>query len=107
MALRHWRRRLGTSLDRITMRQRMRLLLRAGLVAAATMLLSGCTLSAAITAGIALGLGPFQRIVHIVVPTALRLAVPVLLTNGILAFHTSAPVSALMMKRDACPLEAP
>src|SRR5580704_8417684 len=36
------------SLDRVTMRQRAASLLRAGILAAAAMLLSGCTLSAAL-----------------------------------------------------------
>lgn len=34
-------------------------------------------------AGIALGLNPLQRTLHIVLPTAVRASIPVLLTNGI------------------------
>lgn len=51
-----------------------------------------------IDAGIALGLSPFQRVVHIVFPTALGLVIPVLLTNGILAFQTSALLSLVAVE---------
>lgn len=44
-------------------------------------------------AGIALGLNPAQRILHIVLPQALRASVPVLLTNGIGTFQQSALVA--------------
>ena len=44
-------------------------------------------------AGVALGLSPFQRVRTIVLPQAIRLAVPVLMTNGIGAFQQSALVS--------------
>jgi polar amino acid transport system permease protein len=44
-------------------------------------------------AGIALGLTPTQRILHIVRPQALRASVPVLLTNGIGTFQQSALVA--------------
>ncbi len=44
-------------------------------------------------AGIALGLGPVQRIRYIVQPQALRASVPVLLTNGIGTFQQSALVA--------------
>jgi polar amino acid transport system permease protein len=44
-------------------------------------------------AGIALGLTPLQRILHIVLPSALRSATPVLLTNGIGIFQQSALVA--------------
>jgi polar amino acid transport system permease protein len=44
-------------------------------------------------AGVALGLSPFQRVRTIVLPQAIRMAVPVLMTNGIGAFQQSALVS--------------
>jgi polar amino acid transport system permease protein len=44
-------------------------------------------------AGVALGLSPWQRVRTIVLPQALRLALPVLMTNGIGAFQQSALVS--------------
>lgn len=44
-------------------------------------------------AGIALGLSPLQRVVHVVLPQALRTSVPVLLTNGIGTFQQSALVA--------------
>jgi polar amino acid transport system permease protein len=44
-------------------------------------------------AGIALGLGPVQRVRYIVQPQALRASVPVLLTNGIGTFQQSALVA--------------
>jgi polar amino acid transport system permease protein len=46
-----------------------------------------------IDAGIALGLNPWQRILHIVFPTAFRASVPVLLTNGIVIFQQSSLVA--------------
>ncbi|MDR3515733.1 MAG: amino acid ABC transporter permease [Azospirillaceae bacterium] len=51
-----------------------------------------------IDAGIALGLSPFQRVAHIIFPTALRLVIPVLLTNGILAFQTSSLLSLVAVE---------
>jgi len=44
-------------------------------------------------AGIALGLSPTQRVLHIVLPQAMRASVPVLLTNGIGTFQQSALVA--------------
>ncbi|MEK0084320.1 amino acid ABC transporter permease [Benzoatithermus flavus] len=44
-------------------------------------------------AGIALGLNPLQRVLYIVLPTALRNSVPVLMTNGIGIFQQSALVA--------------
>ncbi|NSL19843.1 amino acid ABC transporter permease [Agrobacterium tumefaciens] len=44
-------------------------------------------------AGIALGLNPWQRVLHIVFPTAFRASIPVLLTNGIVIFQQSALVA--------------
>ena len=44
-------------------------------------------------AGIALGLNPLQRILYIVLPTAFRASIPVLLTNGIGIFQQSALVA--------------
>jgi polar amino acid transport system permease protein len=44
-------------------------------------------------AGVALGLSPFQRVRTIVLPQAIRLATPVLMTNGVGAFQQSALVS--------------
>ena len=44
-------------------------------------------------AGVALGLSPFQRVRTIILPQALRMAVPVLMTNGIGVFQQSALVS--------------
>jgi polar amino acid transport system permease protein len=44
-------------------------------------------------AGVALGLSPLQRVRTIVLPQAIRLAVPVLMTNGIGCFQQSALVS--------------
>jgi len=51
-----------------------------------------------IDAGIALGLSPLQRIVHIIFPGAIRLVIPVLLTNGILAFQTSSLLSLVAVE---------
>ncbi|HEV7249462.1 MAG TPA: amino acid ABC transporter permease [Shinella sp.] len=49
-------------------------------------------------AGIALGLNPFQRVVHIVLPNALRASIPVLLTNGIVIFQQSALVAIVAVQ---------
>ena len=46
-----------------------------------------------IDAGIALGLNPVQRVLYIVLPTAVRASIPVLMTNGIGAFQQSALVA--------------
>ncbi|WP_275785335.1 amino acid ABC transporter permease [Pararhizobium gei] len=46
-----------------------------------------------IDAGIALGLNPWQRVLHIVFPTAFRASIPVLLTNGIVIFQQSSLVA--------------
>lgn len=49
-------------------------------------------------AGIALGLNPFHRILYIVLPTAVRNSVPVLLTNGIGIFQQSALVAIVAVQ---------
>ncbi|WP_081159803.1 amino acid ABC transporter permease [Ensifer aridi] len=49
-------------------------------------------------AGIALGLNPFQRILYIVLPTAVRNSIPVLLTNGIGIFQQSALVAIVAVQ---------
>jgi polar amino acid transport system permease protein len=49
-------------------------------------------------AGIALGLNPFQRILYIILPTALRASIPVLLTNGIVIFQQSALVAIVAVQ---------
>jgi polar amino acid transport system permease protein len=49
-------------------------------------------------AGIALGLTPLQRILYIVLPTAVRNSVPVLLTNGIGTFQQSALVAIVAVQ---------
>lgn len=49
-------------------------------------------------AGVALGLRPFQRILYIVLPAAVRNSVPVLLTNGIGAFQQSALVAIVAVQ---------
>lgn len=49
-------------------------------------------------AGIALGLAPRQRIMHIVLPTAFRASIPVLLTNGIGIFQQSALVAIVAIQ---------
>lgn len=49
-------------------------------------------------AGIALGLNPYQRIVHIVFPAAFRASIPVLLTNGIVIFQQSALVAIVAIQ---------
>ncbi|MGI0523038.1 amino acid ABC transporter permease [Rhizobium giardinii] len=51
-----------------------------------------------IDAGIALGLTPIQRILHIIFPTAFRASVPVLLTNGIVIFQQSALVAIVAIQ---------
>nr|WP_280519078.1 amino acid ABC transporter permease [Shinella curvata] len=51
-----------------------------------------------IDAGIALGLNPLQRVFHIVLPSALRASVPVLLTNGIVIFQQSALVAIVAVQ---------
>lgn len=49
-------------------------------------------------AGVALGLTPLQRVLHIVLPTAVRGSVPVLLTNGIGIFQQSALVAIVAVQ---------
>jgi polar amino acid transport system permease protein len=49
-------------------------------------------------AGIALGLSPFQRILHIILPAAVRNSIPVLLTNGIGTFQQSALVAIVAVQ---------
>lgn len=49
-------------------------------------------------AGVALGLTPLQRILHIILPTAVRTSVPVLLTNGIGTFQQSALVAIVAVQ---------
>ncbi|MDX8442895.1 amino acid ABC transporter permease [Mesorhizobium australafricanum] len=49
-------------------------------------------------AGIALGLNPVQRILYIVLPTAFRASIPVLLTNGIVIFQQSALVAIVAVQ---------
>ncbi|NTE68249.1 amino acid ABC transporter permease [Agrobacterium tumefaciens] len=49
-------------------------------------------------AGIALGLNPFQRVLYIVLPTAVRNSIPVLLTNGIGIFQQSALVAIVAVQ---------
>jgi polar amino acid transport system permease protein len=49
-------------------------------------------------AGVALGLTPLQRILHIILPTAVRNSVPVLLTNGIGIFQQSALVAIVAVQ---------
>ena len=49
-------------------------------------------------AGIALGLTPLQRILHIVLPSAFRASTPVLLTNGIGIFQQSALVAIVAIQ---------
>jgi polar amino acid transport system permease protein len=51
-----------------------------------------------VDAGIALGLNPFQRTLHIVLPTAFRASIPVLLTNGIGIFQQSALVAIVAIQ---------
>jgi polar amino acid transport system permease protein len=51
-----------------------------------------------IDAGIALGLSPLQRVLHIVLPTAIRTALPVLITNGIGTFQQSALVALVAIQ---------
>ncbi|MCW0001493.1 amino acid ABC transporter permease [Pararhizobium sp. YC-54] len=49
-------------------------------------------------AGIALGLNPLQRIRYIILPTAFRESIPVLLTNGIGIFQQSALVAIVAIQ---------
>ncbi|ATU94010.1 amino acid ABC transporter permease [Phyllobacterium zundukense] len=49
-------------------------------------------------AGIALGLNPLQRILYIILPTAFRASIPVLLTNGIVIFQQSALVAIVAVQ---------
>ncbi|KRD72177.1 amino acid ABC transporter permease [Ensifer sp. ENS10] len=49
-------------------------------------------------AGVALGLTPFQRVFYIVLPTAVRNSIPVLLTNGIGIFQQSALVAIVAVQ---------
>ncbi len=49
-------------------------------------------------AGIALGLNPLQRTLYIVLPTAVRASIPVLLTNGIGIFQQSALVAIVAVQ---------
>jgi polar amino acid transport system permease protein len=49
-------------------------------------------------AGIALGLNPLQRVLYIVLPTAFRASIPVLLTNGIGIFQQSALVAIVAIQ---------
>lgn len=49
-------------------------------------------------AGIALGLTPLQRVLYIVLPTAFRASIPVLLTNGIGIFQQSALVAIVAIQ---------
>ena len=49
-------------------------------------------------AGIALGLNPLQRVLYIVLPTAFRASIPVLLTNGIVIFQQSALVAIVAIQ---------
>ncbi|WP_341486290.1 amino acid ABC transporter permease [Pararhizobium sp. A13] len=49
-------------------------------------------------AGIALGLNPLQRTLYIVLPTAIRASIPVLLTNGIGSFQQSALVAIVAVQ---------
>jgi polar amino acid transport system permease protein len=51
-----------------------------------------------VDAGIALGLNPLQRVLHIVLPTAFRASIPVLLTNGIGIFQQSALVAIVAIQ---------
>ncbi len=51
-----------------------------------------------IDAGIALGLNPFQRVLYIVLPSAFRASIPVLLTNGIVIFQQSALVAIVAVQ---------
>lgn len=49
-------------------------------------------------AGIALGLSPFQRVIYIVLPHALRASLPVLITNGIGIFQQTALVAIVAIQ---------
>jgi polar amino acid transport system permease protein len=49
-------------------------------------------------ASVALGLNPFRRIVHVVLPQAFRAAIPVLLTNGVGIFQQTALVAVVAVQ---------
>ncbi|WP_166418339.1 amino acid ABC transporter permease [Cochlodiniinecator piscidefendens] len=49
-------------------------------------------------ASVALGLNAFQRIIHVILPQALILALPVLITNGIGIFQQSALVALISVE---------
>lgn len=49
-------------------------------------------------ASIALGLNPFQRVLYVILPTAFRASIPVLLTNGIVIFQQSALVAIVAVQ---------
>ncbi|SCK58011.1 polar amino acid transport system permease protein [Variovorax sp. HW608] len=49
-------------------------------------------------AGVALGLNPLQRVLYIVLPSAVRTSVPVLITNGIGTFQQSALVALVAVQ---------
>ncbi|HXH02355.1 MAG TPA: amino acid ABC transporter permease [Candidatus Competibacteraceae bacterium] len=49
-------------------------------------------------AGVALGLNPLQRVLYIVLPSAFRASIPVLLTNGIGIFQQSALVAIVALQ---------
>lgn len=51
-----------------------------------------------IDAGIALGLNPLQRTLYIVLPTAFRASIPVLMSNGIGTFQQSALVALVAIQ---------
>lgn len=51
-----------------------------------------------IDAGIALGLSPLQRVLYIVLPSAIRASIPVLLTNGIGIFQQTALVAIVAVQ---------
>lgn len=49
-------------------------------------------------AAIALGLNPFQRVIYLVLPHALRASIPVLITNGLGIFQQSALVAIVSIQ---------
>lgn len=51
-----------------------------------------------IDAGIALGLNPLQRVLYIILPSAFRASIPVLMTNGIVIFQQSALVAIVAVQ---------
>ena len=51
-----------------------------------------------VDAGIALGLSSAQRILYVVLPAAIRLAIPVLLTNGVLVLQQSSLVAIVAIQ---------